>query len=462
MLRKQTNFEREIHVSGELETNGRYVEGTALPMHRQEAEHSKSTGNLLEEILSRENMFRALKKVKANKGSPGIDKMTTEELPDYLKKHWLEIRQKLTEGRYKPSPVRKVEIPKDGNGKRMLGIPTVIDRLIQQAISQKLVEEYDAGFSEHSYGFRPGRRAQQAVLQAKSYIEAGYENIVDLDIEKFFDRVNHDYLMSRLALRISDKKLLLLIRRYLQAGIMEEGIVRIRDEGTPQGSPLSPILSNILLDELDKELEKRGHRFVRYADDCTIYTATERAARRIRESIGKFLETRLKLKLNEAKSGVRKPNEVKILGFGFLKNRKGEWKIIISKKAKDKLKQKVKALTKRGFTKSLETRIAGLKAILRGWGNYFKLTEMPNDFKDLDGWIRNRLRICAWANWKRPKTKLRKLMSLGIEESIAIGWCNSRKGNARAANSGILKRSLNNKYFKDLGYFELASLQVGS
>lgn len=462
MLRKQTNYEKEIHVSGELETNDRYVEGTALPMHRQEEEHSKSTGNLLEEILSRENMFRALKKVKANKGSPGIDKMTTEELPDYLKMRWQEIRQKLTEGRYKPSPVRKVEIPKDGNGKRMLGIPTVIDRLIQQAISQKLVEEYDAGFSEHSYGFRPGRRAHQAVLQAKAYIEAGYENIVDLDIEKFFDRVNHDYLMSRIALRISDKKLLLLIRRYLQAGIMEEGIVRIRDEGTPQGSPLSPILSNILLDELDKELEKRGHRFVRYADDCTIYTATERAARRIRESIGKFLESRLKLKLNEAKSGVRKPNEVKILGYGFLKNRKGEWKIIISKKAKDKLKQKVKAVTKRGFIESLEKRIAGLKSILRGWGNYFKLTERPSDFKDLDGWVRNRLRICAWANWKCPKTKLRKLRSLGIEESIAIGWCNSRKGNARAANSGILKRSLTNKYFRDLGYFELASLQIGS
>ncbi|MBM2814055.1 MAG: group intron reverse transcriptase/maturase [Ignavibacteria bacterium] len=460
MQRKQTNLEQETLISGELETNDRYGKGRALPMQHQEARQIATTSNLLEAILSRENMLNALKKVRTNKGSAGIDNMTTDELPDYLKSKWQEIRQKITEGKYKPSPVKRVEIPKDGGGKRMLGIPTVLDRMIQQAISQKLVEVYDSEFSGHSYGFRPGRSAHQAVKQSKAYIETGYDNIIDLDIEKFFDRVNHDYLMSRIASKIADKKLLLLIRRYLQAGIMEQGIIRITEEGTPQGSPLSPILSIILLDELDKELEKRGHRFVRYADDCTIYVRTVRAAERIKESISVFLKKRLKLQLNEEKSGVRKPDEVRVLGYGFLRNRKGEWKIRISKKAKAKLKKKVKSITSRRLPVSVTERIRKINIILRGWGNYFKLTELPNDFKDIDGWIRNRLRICHWKNWKLVKTRIRELKSLGISEANAIRWGHSRKGYARVANSKILKLSLTNTYFRSLGCFELAKLQV--
>jgi len=461
MQRKQTNLEQEIPGLVELETNDRQRKGGALDMHHQEERQIATTSNLLEDILSRENMLKAMKKVMANKGSAGIDNMPTSDLPDYLRSNWHIIRVRITEGKYKPSAVKGVEIPKDGGSKRMLGIPTAIDRMIQQAISQKLVEVYDSDFSDNSYGFRPGRSAQQAVLQSKAFIEAGYEHIVDLDIEKFFDRVNHDYLMSRLSMRIADKKLLLLIRRYLQAGIMEQGVVRIREEGTPQGSPLSPILSNILLDELDKELEKRGHRFVRYADDCTIYAGTERAAHRIKESIGKFLEKRLKLKLNQEKSGVRLPDEVKILGYGFLKNRKGEWKIRVSKKAKDKLKKKVKLITRRDLPLSLGRRIGELNIILRGWGNYFKLTELPGDFKDIEGWIRNRLRICIWKNWKLIKTRIRELKSLGIEETTAIRWSHSRKGYARVANSNILKQSLTVKYFQNQGFIGLTKIQGG-
>jgi len=461
MQREQTNLEQEIPVSGELETNDRYEKSGALPMHQQE-ERQIATGSMLEAILSRENMFKALKKVQANKGSAGIDNMTTEDLPDYLRSNWQGIRENIREGKYKPAPVRRVEIPKDDGSKRMLGIPTVLDRLIQQAISQKLVEVYDHEFSDYSYGFRPGLSAQQAVLQARAYIETGNESIVDLDIEKFFDRVNHDYLMSRTAMKITDKKLLLLIRRYLQAGIMEEGIVRTREEGTPQGSPLSPILSNILLDELDKELEKRGHKFVRYADDCTIYARTERAAERIKESIGGFLEKKLKLKLNKEKSGVRKPDEVKVLGYGFLKNKEGKWKIRISKKAKDKLKKKIKAIANRSSPVSIADKIRKINIIIRGWGNYFKLTELPSEFEDIDGWIRTRLRICIWKNWKRIRTRIRELKSLGVKESNALRWGKSRKGCARIANSPILKLSLTNKYFQNLGFKGMALLQKGN
>jgi RNA-directed DNA polymerase len=405
-------------------------------------------------------MTLAFKKVKANKGSPGIDNMRVEELQNYLKENWQTIKEQILEGKYKPNAIRKVAIPKDSGGTRELGIPTVLDRLIQQAISQQLGEIYDSVFSSYSYGFRPGRNAQQAVRQAKAYIDSGYENIVDLDIEKFFNRVNHDYLMSRIARTILDKKLLLLIRRYLQAGVMEQGVIQIREEGTPQGSPLSPILSNILLDELDKELEKRGHRFVRYADDCTIYTASERAAHRIKSGISQYLEKRLKLRLNQEKSGVRKPDEVKILGYGFLKNRKGEWKIRISKKAKEKLKKKLKKITSRKFSIAISDKLKAINLITRGWGNYFKLTELNSDFKDIDGWIRTRLRMCYWKNWKQPQTRARELKALGIKEEDAIRWSYSRKKYARMANSKVLKYSLTNEYFKKLGYFELTQLSV--
>lgn len=459
MQREQTNLKKEIPAGMVVETSKAEGKGGALQMQLQMERRQKTTENLLEEILSRANMLKALHKVVENKGASGIDGMEVGELHQHLVKHWTELKALITEGKYKPRAVRKVEIPKDNGSKRMLGIPTVTDRLIQQAISQKLIELYDGVFSENSYGFRPGRNAHQAVEKAKEYIEQGYEYVIDLDLEKFFDRVNHDYLMSVLAKTIEDKKLLKLIRRYLQAGIMENGIVISRDEGTPQGSPLSPILSNILLNELDKELETRGHKFVRYADDCTIYARTERAGIRIKENIKNFIESKLKLKLNEEKSGVRRPEEIKILGFSFLRNKKGEWKIRISKKAKKKLKKKMAIITWRRQTISIKEGIKEINKIIVGWGNYFKLTELKKELSEMDGWIRNRLRMISWNNWKRVRTRFSELMKLGASYDDAIRWANTRKGTARIANSPILKKYLSNDYFRRLGYKELALLK---
>lgn len=456
MQRTQPNLKKELRTETELETPRAGTEGVVLSMYPQEAKRQLDTNNLLDTILSRENMFKSLDKVMSNKGSSGIDGMSTSELPKHLKENWIEIKTKIQTGKYKPSAVRKVEIPKDDGSKRMLGIPTVTDRLIQQAISQILVELYDGEFSDSSFGFRPGRSTHQAVRRAKSYIETGYEYIIDLDIEKFFDRVNHDYLMSLLFKRISDKRLLLLIRRYLQSGIMENGLMIIRDEGMPQGSPLSPVLSNILLDELDKELESRGHKFVRYADDCTIYARTQRAGERIMQSISRFIENRLKLRLNASKSGVKRPDEVKVLGFSFYRNKEGKWLIRISKKSKKKLKQKVAIITNRHRPGNVESIITELNTKLRGWVNYFKLSELKGEFSDLDGWIRTRLRMLIWNRWKRIRTKIRELKKLGLTPRDSIRWGNSRKGCCRVANSPILKRSLTNAYFRSIGYRELS------
>lgn len=458
MQKPQPNLKRELIPNEMLETSSSADKGVVLPIYPQEEKRRLDTENLLELVLSRDNMFKALDKVKKNKGAAGIDGMSTEALPKYLKENWLEIKTKIETGKYKPSSVRKVEIPKDDGSKRMLGIPTVLDRLIQQAISQVLIELYDGEFSEHSFGFRPGRSTHQAVERAKYLIESGYEYIVDLDIEKFFDRVNHDYLMSRLSSVILDKRLLLLIRRYLQSGIMENGITTYREDGMPQGSPLSPILSNILLDELDKELEHRGHKFVRYADDCTIYTRNLRAGERIMSSIQRFIEKRLKLRLNESKSGVRRPDEIKLLGFSFYHNKKGKWLIRISKKSKKKLKEKMAIITKRHRSGSIESIIVESKRILRGWGNYFKLTELKNELSEIDGWVRTRLRMLIWTRWKRIRTRIRELRKLGISAENSIRWSMSRKGCCRIAHSPILKQSLTNAYFRSLGYFELSSL----
>lgn len=456
MQTTQPNLNKELTGSEKLETSPISGEGGVLQMYPQEEKRRLDTGNLLEIVLSRENMFKSLDRVMGNKGSSGIDGMSTSDLPKHLKEHWIDIRSKILEGKYKPSAVRKVEIPKDDGSKRMLGIPTVTDRLIQQAVSQILIELYDGGFSDSSFGFRPGRSTHQAVSRAKSYIESGYEYIIDLDIEKFFDRVNHDYLMSRLAKTITDKPLLLLIRRYLQSGIMDNGVMTIRDEGMPQGSPLSPVLSNILLDELDKELESRGHKFVRYADDCTIYMRTPRAGERTMQSIKRFIEKRLKLRLNATKSGVKRPEEIKLLGFSFYLNKGGKWLIRISKKSKKKLKQKVANITNRHRPGSIESIITELNTKLRGWVNYFKLSEMKNEFSDLDGWIRTRLRMLLWTRWKRIRTKIRELKKLGINPNDSIRWSMSRKGCCRIAHSPILTRSLTNAYFHKLGYKELA------
>src|SRR2546428_9993152 len=340
-------------------------EGTESLRAERPAESLASTERLMEEVVERENLKGALKQVKANKGSPGMDGMTVQQLPDYLKEHWPAIREQLLSGTYRPQPVKQVKIPKPDGGVRKLGIPTVLDRFIQQAVMQVLQRQWDRAFSEHSYGFRPGRSAHQAVAQAQQYIAAGYSWVVDLDLEKFFDRVNHDKLMGRVAQRITDKRVLKLIRAFLKAGVMENGLVSSSEEGTPQGGPLSPLLSNLVLDELDRELERRGHRFVRYADDCNIYVRSLRAGQRVMSGIGSFITKKLKLKVNSEKSAVARPGERKFLGFSFTWGR--EPKRRIAPKAVIRFKQRIREITRQAKGVSLETTMATLAPYMRGW-----------------------------------------------------------------------------------------------
>ena len=406
---------------------------------------------MLEEILDIRNITRALKQVTANKGAGGIDGMQTDELRDYLSANWQILRKSILEGSYKPQPVRKVEIPKPQGGTRMLGIPTVIDRLLQQSISQWLTLRYDYDFSRYSYGFREKRNAHQAVVQAQDYLNAGYEWIIELDLEKFFDKVHHDRLMSTLARNIPDKRTLKLIRGYLTSGIMEGGVVSQRMEGTPQGSPLSPLLSNIVLDELDKELATRGHRFVRYADDCSIYVKSEKSGHRVMESITKYIENKLKLTVNRDKSKVSRPSDSTLLGFSFYKSREG-WEIRIAPKSLDKIKKKIKEKTKRNDPAPAKEKIKKLEAVIRGWVNYFCIAKGKSRMEELDQLVRTRLRIGIWKQWKKPKTKRIHLIKLGISKQKAYEWSNSRKAYCRVAHSPILCRSLNNQYFAQLQY----------
>ncbi|TFE19101.1 group II intron reverse transcriptase/maturase, partial [Cohnella luojiensis] len=360
------------------------------------------------------------------------------------------IREAIEEGTYEPSPVRRVEIPKPyGGGVRKLGIPTVTDRMIQQAIAQVLNPVFDPQFSEHSHGFRPGRRGHDAVRKARAFIKEGYRFVVDLDLEKFFDRVNHDRLMMKIAERVKDKKVLLLIRKYLQSGVMENGLVKPTSEGAPQGGPLSPLLSNIVLDELDKELEKRGHRFVRYADDCNIYVKTKRAGERVKASVTAFIEAKLKLKVNQAKSAVDRPWKRKFLGFSFSVNK--DPKVRIAKQSLQKAEAKIRAITSRKKSMKMEERIKELNQYLIGWCGYFSLADTPSIFQELDAWIRRRLRMCLWKQWKNPSTKVKRLISLGIPKDKAYEWGNTRKGYWRIARSPILSRTLNNLYWESNG-----------
>ena len=406
---------------------------------------------MLEEILDIRNVEKALKQVTANKGAGGIDGMQTDELREYLNTNWQTLRTSILEGRYKPQAVRKVEIPKPQDGMRMLGIPTVIDRLLQQAIAQWLSPKYEEEFSRYSYGFREKCNAHQAVLQGQQNLNEGYEWIVELDLEKFFDKVHHDRLMSTLAKKITDKRTLKLIRSYLTSGIIEGGVASPRTEGTPQGSPLSPLLSNIVLDELDKELLTRGHRFVRYADDCSIYVKSEKSAQRVMESVTEYIESKLKLKVNRTKSKVSRPHESTLLGFSFYRD-KERWEIRIAPKSMDRIKKKMKEKTMRNDPTSAKEKIKKMEAVIRGWVNYFVIAKGKSKMKELDELVRTRLRIGIWKQWKKPKTKRMHLIKLGISKQKAYEWSNSRKGYCRVAHSPILCRALNNEYFTRLRY----------
>ena len=406
---------------------------------------------MLEQILSNWNIKKSLAQVMGNKGAGGIDGMQTDELRDYLATNWQSLRAKILEGNYKPSAVRKVEIPKPQGGVRMLGIPTVLDRLLQQAISQWLIPKYEEQFSKYSYGFRPGKNCQQAVMQAQSYLNEGRIWVVELDLEKFFDKVNHDRLMSVLSRTVTDKPTLKLIRSYLTSGILEGGVVSQRIEGTPQGSPLSPLLSNIVLDEIDKELEERGHAYVRYADDCSIYVRSEASAKRVAESVIKYIEGKLLLKVNRAKTKISQPNESTLLGFSFFRQ-KGFWEIRIAEKSVGRITEKVKEITNRSAGKSEKEKIWQLNPVINGWVSYFVIAKAKTVMQDLDRLVRVRLRICQWKVWKKPATRVRNLMKLGVSKQKAYEWGNSSKGYCRVAHSPILQTTLNNKVFAKRGY----------
>jgi len=423
--------------------------GTESFVAKRRAESPAIGERLMEEVCERENCKRALARVKANKGSAGVDGMTVQQLPEFLKRHWPAIREQLLSGTYEPQPVRRVEIPKPGGGKRKLGIPTVLDRFIQQAVMQVLQGRWDRTFSDHSYGFRPGRSAHQAVEQAQQYIAEGCRWVVDLDLEKFFDRVNHDKLMGRIAKRVSDKRLMKLIRGFLRAGVMEDGLVSPVDEGTPQGSPLSPLLSNIVLDELDRELERRGHRFARYGDDSNIYVRSRRAGERVMGSTVRFIMTKLKLKVNQQKSAVARPWERKLLGFSFTWNR--DPKRRIAPKAVERFKQRVRELTCRTKGVSIERMAEELAQYLRGWIGYFGRCQTPSVLQGLEEWTRRRLRSVIWKQWKRGTVRFAELRKRGVGKDLAAQTAGSAHGPWKMANSPALTIALPNAYFNSLG-----------
>ena len=410
---------------------------------------SPASEQLMEEVCEQLNCKQALKRVKANKGSAGVDGMTVQQLPGFLKQQWPVIREQLLSGTYQPQPVKRVEIPKPGGGMRKLGLPTVLDRFIQQAVTQVLQGRWDRTFSEHSYGFRPGRSAHQAVAKAQQYVADGYRWVVDLDLEKFFDRVNHDKLMAKLAQRISDKRMLKLIRAFLTAGVMEEGLVHAVDEGAPQGGPLSPLLSNIVLDELDLELEQRGLRFVRYADDSNIYIRSRRAGKRVMESVTRFIATRLKLKVNSEKSAVARPWQRKFLGFSL--TNAGIPKRRIAPKAADRFKERVRDITCRTRGVSTERMADELTRYLRGWIGYFGKCETPSVLQSLEAWTRRRLRSAIWRQWRRSPVRFKELVLRGVDCELAAQTVGSSHGPWRLANSPALSIALPNAYFDLLG-----------
>src|SRR5271154_5920668 len=443
----QGNLDFSSSPTGEARMAGR--EGSESLRTASAPESPARTDRMMEEIVERESLKEALRRVKANKGAPGVDGMTVDQLGDHLKQQWPAIREQLLSGTYRPQPVKRVEIPKPDGGVRKLGVPTVLDRFIQQAVMQVLQRRWDPEFSDHSYGFRPGRSAHHAVAQAQRHIAAGYSWVVDLDLEKFFDRVNHDRLMAQIAKRVDDKRLLKLIRAFLNAGVMENGLLGPSVEGTPQGGPLSPLLSNVVLDELDRELERRRHRHVRYADDCNIYVGSERAGKRVMQSVTGFLRRRLKLKVNEAKSAVARPQERKFLGFSFTGGR--EPKRRIAPKALLPCKQRVRELTRRTRGISLEQMTKQLASYLRGWKSYFGFSQTPSVLRRLEEWMRRRLRSGIWKQWKRSRVRFVKLRQRNIRPARAAQTAGSAHGPWRLANSPALQSAFPIAYFDALG-----------
>ena len=423
-------------------------QGTEPPVAKPDPESPALVEQIMEEVCEWENCERAWKQVRRNKGGPGVDGMTIDAARDYLREHWPSIRSQLLDGTYQPEPVKRVEIPKPDGGVRKLGVPCIVDRLVQQAVLQVLQAQWDATFSEHSYGFRPGRSAHQAVAQAQAYIAEGYGIVVDIDLENFFDRVNQDRLMARIAERVSDKRVLKLIRAFLKAGVMEDGLVYPVDEGTPQGGPLSAFLSNIVLDELDRELTRRGHRFCRYADDCNIYVRSQRAGERVMASVAKFLTTTLRLKVNESKSAVARPEERKFLGFSIA-NDGSERRI--APHALAKLKMRVRDLTSRTRGISLRRMIESLKPYLLGWRGYFGFCQTPHVLTSLERWIRRRLRAYLWRQWRNGPKRFRELRRRGLSTFQAAIAAGSPTACWRMAAHVAVQQALRNRYFDSLG-----------
>lgn len=447
--RPKNQYQLAFPFMSEGEARGEWAEGTEPLRASRETESPAGNQPGMEEICERENLRAALKQVQSNQGGPGIDGMTVDQLPEYLRQQWPAIREQLWSGTYRPQPVKRVEIPKPDGGVRKLGIPTVLDRFIQQAVQQVLQKQWDPTFSAYSYGFRPGRSAHQAVAQAQQYIAAGYSWCVDFDLEKFFDRVNHDQLMGQVAKRVGDKRLLRLIRAFLNAGVMENGLVSPSVEGTPQGGPLSPLLSNLVLDELDRELERRGHRFVRYADDSNIYVRSQRAGQRVMESVKRFITEKLKLKVNESKSAVAKPQERKFLGFSFTSGK--ELKRKIAPKAMDRFKERVREITLGAKGRSMEQMMEELAQYLRGWRAYFGFCETSSVLRHLDSWIRRRVRCAFWRQWKTGRKRYAELVRRGVSRTSAMKTAGSHCGPWHVSQSPALDQALSNAYLTSLG-----------
>jgi RNA-directed DNA polymerase len=456
-MRQKNQVELNLRTGAKGEAPSVAAQESEARAAKTRIERPAVAGSSMEAVVERENLKEALARVKSNKGAAGVDGMSVDDLPAYLKEHWPTIRTQLLEATYKPQPVRRVEIPKASGGMRPLGIPTVLDRFIQQAVMQVLQAAWDPTFSELSFGFRPKRSAHQAVQRAQAYIASGHTFVVDFDLEKFFDRVNHDILMGLVAKRVADKRILKLIRAFLTAGVMEGGLVSPTEEGAPQGGPLSPLLSNLMLDVLDKELEERGHRFVRYADDCNIYVRSRRAGERVMASTERFLAKRLKLTVNKAKSAIAKPSVRKFLGFSFTGGKDPRRRI--APQALARFKAKARELTRRTRGRSLEQIVKELAVYLIGWRGYFGFCQTPSVLHSLDAWLRRRLRAIAWKQWKRGRRRFAELQRRGVGRDLAAQTAGSPHGPWRLSHSPALSVAMSNAYFRLLGLPSVADVR---